>query len=251
MTRNMKRYISILVTLVLCGLFSNDLYSQAGTGTVPEGTYTGASFLACAKNNSIKLKSNVTVTSTIEVVGTLTIDLDGYVLRGILSGDGGFVIHVNAGAKLTIKDSSPSRGHQGYLDNKGVFVWPHATGQEAVTVNGGIIYNRQIATKNTRGIYVEGTCDVERAKIVGCHAPSSFGAAVTIGSSGSFTMNGGEIRYNYAGNETYAGAIYGEPSHSNAGAMIKLSNTTLADNISVGNGGAICAFNLTLSKFIL
>ena len=97
---------------------------------------------------------------------------------------------------------------------------------------------------------------VERAKIMGCYS-KDIGAAVTVSSSGSFTMKAGEIRYNYTASSTEntdgerAGVIYGEPSHSNAGSVIDISNTTISDNNTAGNGGAIFGYNVILKNCIV
>lgn len=231
------------------------LFSQT-YGSIGAGTYTGAQFLAAAQNNGIILNSNIRVSSTIVIPnGTdLTIDLNGYVLAGQFASTSSdtFVINVQSGGKLTIIDSQPTLGHAGHLDDNGIFVWPRNESRPLVSVPGGLICNTQRSGKNTKGISVEGTCIIERAKIMGCYS-NDIGAAVTITSSGRFTMNAGEIRYNYTkgGAENRAGAIYGEPSHSNQGGRITLSNTTVSDNTSLLSGGAICGYIVSLDNCII
>lgn len=249
----MKRYIYITLIIILCGLNSVNSFSQE----IGEGTYTGAQFLAKVQNNAIKLTSNVTVTTTINIVkgSNLTIDLNGYVLAGNFSNSAyEYVLSVENGGRLTIIDSNPTLGHASHLDEKGVLIW--SSTNSTMGIPGGIIYNHQKSeNRNTKGISVAGVCIVERAKIMGCYA-KDFGAAVTVTSSGSFTMKSGEIRYNYSASYpvanssetkgTRAGVIYGEPSHNNNGSFLDFSNTIISDNNTLGNGGAIFGYNVNL-----
>ena len=241
------RYIKKLLFcwLVLWGyvlpLFAQTIPSAGGS--LNSGTYI--------------LIDNTTIKGAliIDKGNNVTVDLNGYVLQGNMT-NGGFVFEVKEGATLTIKDSQPNVGHAGHLDEKGRFVWG-TTGQ-TMGVNGGIIYNLQKEGKSTQGISVSGTCIIERAKIMGCHS-EHIGAAVVVTSSGSFTMKAGEIRYNYSASKASgtrvegesAGVIYGEPSHGNQGSIIKISKTVISDNNTLGNGGAICGYNVTLTDCTL
>lgn len=227
-------------------LFSQDI---AGGGTTT--TYTGAEFLSKAKDGKIRIvNNNLTVTTTIEIAKgkSYTIDLNGYVLQGNLA-DGGFIFAVKEGGELIIEDSRPTLGHAGHLDDEGKFIW--GTAGQTMGVSGGIIYNLQKSGKSTRGISVEGKCIIRKAKIMGCHA-EDIGAAVVVSSSGTFVMESGEIRYNYTASKATAGhsagVIYGEPSHNNQGSIINISNTVISDNNTLGNGGAICGYNVSLTR---
>lgn len=247
----MKRYINFVILFVLCTLFPCNGFSQNPQyGEISAGTYTGAQFLAKAKNGGIKLTGNVTVSSTIEITGNLTIDLNGCVLNGNGIGQ---VLEVEGGAKLIINDSAPTISHAGKLDDYGVFYWTNANDYTHI-VKGGIILNKRVPnneTTNTTGIWVSGTCVINKASIIGCYS-KGIGAAVTVTSSGTFEMKGGQISYNYStGDGDYkerAGVIYGEPSHKNSGSSISISNTTISDNNTGGNGGAICGYNVVLNN---
>ena len=200
-------------------------------------------------SGSYYLSNNLTITTPITVASgnTVTIDLNGYVLCGNFTSDD-YVLKVESRGKLTINDSNPTVGHAGSLDKNGVFIW--GTTGSTMTVSGGIIYCYQKTGKSTRGISVSGECIVEKAKIMGCYS-QDIGAAVTVTSSGKFTMNSGEIRYNYSkgdNKETRAGVIYGEPSHGNTGSVINISNTIISDNRTEENGGAILGYNVTLNN---
>lgn len=241
----MKQF-SIIILMSLITLLGGvgDVWAQTKL-TTTGGDLSSGSYII--RDDNHYTKSTITIKSGSNV----TIDLNGYVLCGNFTSSG-YVLSVEDGATLTIKDSSPTRGHQGYLNDEGLFVWPYASGNDGIAVGGGIIYNKRKADINTKGISVAGTCIIECAKIMGCYA-GDIGAAVTITSSGSFTMKKGEIRYNYTKsaaeeNITRAGVVYGEPSHGNNGSKIDISNTIISDNKTEGNGGAICGYNVKLSN---
>ena len=201
-------------------------------------------------SGTFTLTDNTYLATSITVSGTLTIDLNGFVL---MPKDGAaHVIDVPGGATLIIKDSNPTLGHEGYIDDNGLFRWPYnsASGKPKVIVRGGIICNLYSNnTTNRKGLSVNGTCTMQGGKIMGCFAPG-IGSAVTVSSGGTFKMTDGEISYNYSKNDTggNAGAIYGEPSHNNNGSRINLKNTTVSHNKSDGRGGAICAYHVILDN---
>ena len=234
----MKRRILYTVTLVISILCANFALGQT---EVPKDWVGGS-----LASGSYKLIDNTYIINKI-VIGKgkdVTIDLNGMVLRGKTSLDA--IIEVSGGGKLTIKDSNPTIGHAASLNDLGILTWPSS----GLAVNGGIILNAyKDASTNTKGIIVNGECIIECAKIMGCYS-IGIGAAVTVSSGGVFTMNGGEIRYNYSKkyDSGLAGVIYGEPANDNNGSRISISNTDISDNTTLGNGGAICAFHVTLSK---
>ena len=188
----------------------------------------------------------ITTPITIKSGRTVTIDLNGYVLSG---GKGiEYVIKVEGGGKLTINDSQDT-GHLGSLNTKvhNILDWPVTGGNKSFS--GGTIYNDYVDANTRRsGILVEGTCIANGVNIMGCYSPK-HGAAVTVSSSGKFTMNDGQISYNYSGLgvDGYSGVVYGEPKNVNAqGAVLEFYNTTISHNSVGGHGGAICAYKVSL-----
>ena len=225
----MKRIIYITVISLICGLFPLNMFSQ----DIPAGSYTGAQFLGYARNNSIILTGNVNVTTTIEVGSTLALDLNGYALRGLLT-SGEFVIIVKEGGNLTIKDSQ-NIGHAGYINEKGMYVWPQGNATTNLkSLSGGLIINSFRGDDiNTKGIRVAGKCTMQGGHIMGCYSKDN-GAAVTVNSTGSFTMTGGEISYNYAVNR--GGGIYGY-NVTIQGTAAK--NVVIKNNRATSQGGGI------------
>ena len=239
----MKRYIQYIGILLVALMVTRNVWGQTEVPKEWDGGNLSGSF---------KLKDNTYLKNPIIVSAgkTLTIDLNGMVL----SGNGNeYVIIVKENGELIINDSNPNVGHAGYIDDKGLFRWPKGNGEPQLSVYGGIIYNPyKDDVTNRKGIKVEGTCTINRAKIMGCYA-NEIGAAVTITSSGTFIMKEGEVSYNYAkGDTNRGGVIYGEPSNNgNQGGIIQIANATISNNQSESNGGAICGFKVTLNQCII
>ena len=109
--KDMKRHI-INILAIAVALFVSEF---AWGATLEGGTMTG----------TLTLTDNTYLTTPITVSGTLTIDLNGYVLAP--SGGAEYVIRVPGGNKLIIKDSQPTLGNAGYIDANGLFRWPQGS----------------------------------------------------------------------------------------------------------------------------
>jgi uncharacterized repeat protein (TIGR02543 family) len=111
-----------------------------------------------ADGKSVKLTDNITITSTLEIAKSLTLDLNGHVLK--MTGDGS-VLKVSGRATLTIQDSSAAKSGT-------------ITGGNAVD-GGGVYIDNNATLKMTGGC------------ITGCHASYGGGG---IRSSGNLYMSG-------------------------------------------------------------
>ena len=232
----MLRYIKVLCALLFAYCCC---VNMATAQTNISGTWSGGSL-----SGSYKLTATTTLSKQITVASgkTLTINLNGNILKASLAQ----MINVENGGKLIIKDDNSTKPNKGNITPKGLWTQNNSG---SVTLYGGVICNTYTDdSTNRKGISVSGTCEIEYANIVGCFA-ADIGAAVTITSTGKFTMNGGQISYNYTkSSSNRAGAVYGEPTNNNNGSKITISNTTLSYNKSEGYGGAICGYNVTLNK---
>lgn len=197
-------------------------------GNLPSGNYQ-------IQNGNLAVKNTITVCDGQKVV----IDLNGYVLSG--GGTGlAYVIKVEGGGELTIKDSNPTLPHGGSLNKDAHYIldWVGANGNKSFF--GGTIYNDYVNTVTDRkGIEVSGICIIERANIMGCYS-TTYGAAVTVKASGSFTMKGGEISYNCA--RYNGGGIYSQGSLSIKNSKIQYNKAIGVDgtnNVTGGCGGGI------------
>lgn len=232
MKRHIINIVSITVTFFISAFASAAAEHNGGT-----------------LSGTLVLQDNTYLLNMITVSGNLTIDLNGYVLTYKKGYEKEQVIDVPGGATLTIKDSRPSLGHEGYINSVGLFAWPRGS-NTAHPMSGGIIYNPyKDASTSRKGIAVSGTCKIEGGKIAGCYTPR-IGAAITCSSSGTLIMTGGEILYNQSkmAESEVSGIIYGEITNKNNGSRINLSNVTISHNKTEGNGGAICGYNVTLTN---
>ena len=168
-----RRLLPILMTLVLvCALpiwaafvtsgdVTNPLVSTAGATLPPEPVaVSNAADLqnSIADGKSVKLTDNITITSTLEIARSLTLDLNGHVLK--MTGDGS-VLKVSGRATLTIQDSSAAKS--------GIITGGNAE------YGGGVYVDDYAALKMTGGC------------ITGCHASRGGGG---IYSSGNLYMGG-------------------------------------------------------------
>lgn len=248
----MKKNIISKAIFFVALLITDTLLGQSGTQLTAGGSLASGNYY---------LANNLTITTPITIPSgnTVTIDLNGYVLRGIFSNADEASVITSSGT-LTIKDSQPEIGHAGTINENGLFVWD---GKGSTSIYGGIITSNFVEGKSRKGISVEaGSCTIVGGKIMGCYS-LNHGAAVTISSSGTFTMRSGEIsgekipgeiKYNIsAGGNGYGGAIYGEPRNAsgNNGSRISITDSELSFNKSGGLGGAICGYHVTLKNCTL
>ena len=168
-----RRLLPILMTLILvCALpiwaafvtsgdVTNPLVctADAAEPSVPVEVRTADELQnSIADGKSVKLTDNITITSTLEIARSLTLDLNGHVLK--MTGDGS-VLKVSGRATLTITDSSAAKSG---------------------TITGGNAeYGGGVYVDNNATLKMTGGC------ITGCHASRGGGG---IYSSGNLYMGG-------------------------------------------------------------
>ena len=154
--------------------------------------------LADSSISGITLKGDVEISSTLTVNRTVTLDLNGNVLK--MTG-GGSVIKVESGSNLTIQDSNTDTPHNFTLGGDGLWVLD-ASGSEIV--NGGIITGGTgmppgVNYSEGGGVYVSAgaTLTMNGGSIVGCKAESGGGVCIvydyTAQKASEFIMKGGSI----------------------------------------------------------
>lgn len=160
------------------------------------------SALADSSISRITLKGNIDIGSTLTVNRTVTLDLNGNVLK--MTGRGS-VIKVESGGNLTIADSNTSTPHNFKPDYKDsawhIDMWKlDDSGSE--TVSGGVITggSSDYAHNDGGGVLVNagGTLTMTGGSIVGCSAIGLGGGVrlaydSAIGKNSTFTMKGGSI----------------------------------------------------------
>lgn len=158
--------------------------------------------LADSSISGITLKGDVEISSTLTVNRTVTLDLNGNVLKMT----GGFsVIKVESGGDLTIADSTPNKVHKfnpNYTDMWGCGLWKLDKDTGTEIVSGGVITGGggDFAHSDGGGVLVNvgGTLTMTGGSIVGCSAIGLGGGVrlaydSAIGKNSTFTMTGGSI----------------------------------------------------------
>lgn len=131
----------------------------------------------------IKLMSDIEIPACILIKRTVTLDLNGYVMKADGSGN---VIQIVSGGNLTIVDGNPAAEHTFSENNEGL--WVIAAGGNKL-VYGGVITGGNSPAGG--GVYVAegGAFTMQGGNIIGCSAREGGGVYV----EGSFSMSGGTI----------------------------------------------------------
>lgn len=162
--------------------------------------------IADTGKTKVKLTSNITITETLTVSRTVTLDLNGHVLKYENSTQKGSVIKVEQSGNLTIKDSN-TVNQTYYFDvdsTSGLWTWNQNATSGGNSVTGGIITggtgtcidDEKINYNFGGGIYiVGGQCTMEGGSIVGCQAIAAYrlgyGGGVYADENATFTMKVG------------------------------------------------------------
>ena len=236
-----RRLLPILMTLVLvCALpiwaafvtsgdVTNPLVctADAAEPSVPVEVRTADELQnSIADGKSVKLTDNITITSTLEIARSLTLDLNGHVLK--MTGDGS-VLRVKKGphpATLTITDSRPQNPHTGSYEGLpagGVITGGTGTREEYWTSDtlGGAVYLEEGTTLELEGGTLTGSRSdssvfIRTGATFVMNGGTITGETVGVHNNvGTFTMNGGRITgcsyrgvYVYNGNMTMSGTAY-------------------------------------------
>lgn len=205
-----KQLVSILFALcmVLC-LMPLAAFAEGETEKVQEVTNQTDLFNAVADTSvtTVKLAADIDIDATLKVDRTVTLDLNGHVLK-YESANKGSVIVVEGGGQLTIEDSNTSKPSHRFNPNGKLWVLDEASGTETVT--GGVITGgtgKPIQFGSGKyvydayyggGVYIApgGQLTMTGGNIVGCSA--EFGGGICIeserdGKQGQFSMSGGNI----------------------------------------------------------
>lgn len=157
---------------------------------------------------TVRLAADINTDATLTVDRTVTLDLNGFVLKYQNDSQRGSVIVVEGGGQLTIEDSNTSKPSHRFNPNGKLWVLDEASGTETVT--GGVITGgtgKPIQFGSGKyvydayyggGVYIApgGQLTMTGGNIVGCSA--EFGGGICIeserdGKQGQFSMSGGNI----------------------------------------------------------
>ena len=228
-----RRLLPILMTLVLvCALpiwaafvtsgdVTNPLVCTAGAASPPEPVEVRTADELQSNitaGNSVKLMADINITSTLEIARSLTLDLNGYVLK---MGGTGRVIHIikshGYDVKVEIKDGEPGKEH---------------TGEYAALPAGGVITGGK-ADKGG-GILLDGGCTLKLTGgcITDCHATDTGGGGVVLNGDTAILYMSGTARIE----NCTAGETWGANAIFNSGTMYADGGTV---DGTVNNQGTI------------
>ena len=206
------------------------------------------------------LNSDVTISQTITVSGTVTLDLNGHVLKYENDQTHGSPLAVEGGGHLTIKDSESNATHKFAPNSDGLWVLDE-NGSKTVpggVITGGTGYPIQFGSGANvydayygGAVYIKpgGTLNMEGGSIVGCSAV--YGGGVYV--AGKFVMTGGSIIgcaadrgggvcmmddgavFNMSGSAAirYCKAASKDASHASGGGVYALGAFTMSDNAAI------------------
>ena len=179
----------------------NGLYAALPVTNGVKEVATAEELAAALENNAndtVKLTADITINTTLTISRTVTLDLNGNVLK--MTGSGS-VIKVESGGSLTIADSNTTTQHNFTQGGDGLWVL-NASGSEIV--NGGIITGGTgmppgVNYSEGGGVYVSAgaALTMNGGSIVGCKAESGGGVCIvydyTAQKTSEFIMKGGSI----------------------------------------------------------
>ena len=232
---------------------------------------------------TVRLAGNISISSSLTVTRTVTLDLNGHVLQ-MTGNDRDPVIEVKKDSigvgigNLTLTDSAPNTAHKFTPNADGLWVLDEENGTK--TVNGGVITGSKEI-----GIWVDGDYDphltqkpaeadcahliMTGGNIVGCAAAAGGGVYASF--YGYFTMSGGSIRgcvatagggvcltnsasFAMGGSaliadciSTEGGSCGGGGIGADFGALVALSGNAVIQNCTAQHGGGVYLNDATLT----
>ena len=232
-----RRFVSILMALVMA-LSLLPAQALAEDTNVTKLTSTSGDL----GSGVYQLDADVTITSTLNITGDTTVDLNGHVLRYDEAADPGSIFRVEAGKTLTLTDSRPEAEHEdknlpagGLITGGRGYRHDNGAGQAYVYYGGGVYVETGASFMLAGGtIYA---CGVQSG------AFQAFGGGI-YAAGGSVTMSGGAIR-NCAVSADYGasgGAIYAK-----AGSVTMSGGVVSGCSANTGGGilAAWCTVQIT------
>lgn len=214
-----KRILSIVLTLCMVLMFvPQTVFAANDDATALQNLLNGG--------GTVTLSKDYTIDTTLSVQNTVTLDLNGHVIK--MTGSGS-VISI-AWSNLTLQDSSPTATHtDASLPAGGVITGGNAAygggvyvgSGGSMTMNGGTI--KKCSAECGGGVAAaDGSFTMTGGTIANCTATTSNytygGGGVYFASSATFTMNGGTIEN--CSSKTSGGGVFSTSNFSMSGNAI-------------------------------
>ena len=180
----------------------NGLYAALPVANGVKEVATAEELTAALENNAndtVKLTADITINTTLTISRTVTLDLNGNVLK--MTGSGS-VIKVESGGSLTIADSNTTTQHNFTPNGDGLWVLDETGGSKFVyggIITGGTGMPPGVNYSEGGGVYVSAgaALTMNVGSIVGCKAESGGGVCIvydyTAQKTSEFIMKGGSI----------------------------------------------------------
>ena len=193
--------------------------------------------------DTVRLASDINIDTTLTVNRTVTLDLNGHVLK-YESANKGSVIVVENGGQLTIEDSNTSNLSHKFNPNGKLWVLDEASGTETVTggvITGGTGYPFPLSSGPVNcggGVYIApgGQLTMTGGNIIGCSAEFGGGVCIYPGRDGEqmpFSMSGGSI---IGCSAEYGGGVYASGKFQMSGQAVIRSCTAEGTSFNCGGG---------------
>ncbi len=137
----------------------------------------------------IRLTDDIDISTTLSIVRSLTLDLNGHVLD--LKKDAIRVAGGNQKGSMTIMDSDPNVPHKFTPNDEGLWVWDKGAGTGTETVLGGVITCSDSSSSSAISAGGGSTVTMNGGSIVGCTAKDGGDAICLRG--GRMNANGGTV----------------------------------------------------------
>lgn len=180
----------------------NGLYAALPVANGVKEVATAEELAAALENNAndtVKLTADITINTTLTISRTVTLDLNGNVLK--MTGSGS-VIKVESGGSLTIADSNTTTQHNFTPNGDGLWVLDETGGSKFVyggIITGGTGMPPGVNYSEGGGVYVSAgaALTMNGGSIVGCKAESGGGVCIvydyTAQKTSEFIMKRGSI----------------------------------------------------------
>ena len=240
-----RRFVSILMALVMA------LSLLPAQALAEDTNVTKLTSISGSLGSGVyQLDDDVTITSTLNITGDTTVDLNGHVLRFDQSAQPDSIFRVTSGSTLTLTDSAPTATHEdanlpagGLITGGRGYRHDNGAGQSYKYYGGGVYVETGASFVLAGGtIYA---CGVQSG------ANQAFGGGI-YAEGGSVTMTGGAIR-NCAVSGDYGasgGAIYAKAGSVTMSGGVIAGSVTMSGGVIAGcsanTGGGILAARCTV-----
>lgn len=196
--------------------------TPAASGAVTDVS-TAADLIAAIANSAVgtvKLAGDISISSSLTVNRTVTLDLNGQVLKYVGENEGSVIV-VEGSGKLTLTDSNTAAEHKFMPGTNGLWVLDEENGKETVT--GGVITGgtgKPIQFGSGEYVYY-----------------AYYGGGVYIAPGGQLTMTGGNI---IGCSATDGGGVCADPL-TNQTSQFSMSGGSIAGCVATDIGGGVRA----------